>query len=334
IIAGEEGSLTAGLNILAKGLTGDGKVLSQGQLNLQLNDDYVQDAQGQLQAQGNLNLSSKGKVTNHGAIKSNGQLSISANTIENAVDGSLESQQTQLESVGVLNNYGLINGSNTYVKAGQLNNIAGRIYGDHIAIQANTLNNQSLKGLAPVIASRGDLDLGVQVLNNLENNLNHQSGSQIIAMGDLRIGGSLDSQWYAQGTAQQVNNRSSVINANGNIDLNADIVNNQNVFFTTKQQQTTEQLDYWNMYISDSRAGWYNPGPQSLITQEIYSQNPDLFTKLKPAQQLVTSYDNATMQDYLSRPDGYFFIVNNYDDSSAGNMFKGYVVYNGQLYST
>ncbi|MFI8142821.1 hypothetical protein ACFMJ0_21510, partial [Acinetobacter baumannii] len=187
---------------------------------------------------------------------------------------------------------------------------------------------------APVIASRGDLDLGVQVLNNLENNLNHQSGSQIIAMGDLRIGGSLDSQWYAQGTAQQVNNRSSVINANGNIDLNADIVNNQNVFFTTKQQQTTEQLDYWNMYISDSRAGWYNPGPQSLITQEIYSQNPDLFTKLKPAQQLVTSYDNATMQDYLSRPDGYFFIVNNYDDSSAGNMFKGYVVYNGQLYST
>ncbi|MFY4984204.1 two-partner secretion domain-containing protein [Acinetobacter baumannii] len=334
IIAGEEGSSTAGLNILAKGLTGDGKVLSQGQLNLQLNDDYVQDAQGQLQAQGNLNLSSKGKVTNHGAIKSNGQLSISANTIENAVDGSLESQQTQLESVGVLNNYGLINGSNTYVKAGQLNNIAGRIYGDHIAIQANTLNNQSLKGLAPVIASRGDLDLGVQVLNNLENNLNHQSGSQIIAIGDLRIGGSLDSQWHAQGTAQQVNNRSSVINANGNIDLNADIVNNQNVFFTTKQQQTTEQLDYWNMYISDSRAGWYNPGPQSLITQEIYSQNPDLFTKLKPAQQLVTSYDNATMQDYLSRPDGYFFIVNNYDDSSAGNMFKGYVVYNGQLYST
>ncbi|MEI1722104.1 hemagglutinin repeat-containing protein [Acinetobacter baumannii] len=334
IIAGEEGSSTAGLNILAKGLTGDGKVLSQGQLNLQLNDDYVQDAQGQLQAPGNLNLSSKGKVTNHGAIKSNGQLSISANTIENAVDGSLESQQTQLESVGVLNNYGLINGSNTYVKAGQLNNIAGRIYGDHIAIQANTLNNQSLKGLAPVIASRGDLDLGVQVLNNLENNLNHQSGSQIIAMGDLRIGGSLDSQWHAQGTAQQVNNRSSVINANGNIDLNADIVNNQNVFFTTKQQQTTEQLDYWNMYISDSRAGWYNPGPQSLITQEIYSQNPDLFTKLKPAQQLVTSYDNATMQDYLSRPDGYFFIVNNYDDSSAGNMFKGYVVYNGQLYST
>ncbi|MDR8273749.1 hypothetical protein FPK74_20930, partial [Acinetobacter baumannii] len=95
--------------------------------------------------------------------------------------------------------YGLINGSNTYVKAGQLNNIAGRIYGDHIAIQANTLNNQSLKGLAPVIASRGDLDLGVQVLNNLENNLNHQSGSQIIAMGDLRIGGSLDSQWHAQG---------------------------------------------------------------------------------------------------------------------------------------
>ncbi|MDH2634178.1 two-partner secretion domain-containing protein [Acinetobacter nosocomialis] len=334
IIAGEEGSSTAGLNILAKGLTGDGKVLSQGQLNLQLNDDYVQDAQGQLQAQGNLNLSSKGKVTNHGAIKSNGQLSISANTIENAVDGSLESQQTQLEAVGVLNNYGLINGSNTYVKAGQLNNIAGRIYGDHIAIQANTLNNQSLNGLAPVIASRGDLDLGVQVLNNLENNLNHQSGSQIIAMGDLRIGGSLDSQWHAQGTAQQVNNRSSVINANGNIDLNADIVNNQNVFFTTKQQQTTEQLDYWNMYISDSRAGWYNPGPQSLITQEIYSQNPDLFTKLKPAQQLVTSYDNATMQDYLSRPDGYFFIVNNYDDSSAGNMFKGYVVYNGQLYST
>lgn len=334
IIAGEDGASTAGLNIQAKGLTGDGKVLSQGQLNLQLNDDYVQDAQGQLQAQGDLNLSSKGKVTNHGAIKSNGQLSISANAIENAVDGSLESQQTQLEAVGVLNNYGLINGSNTYVKADQLNNIAGRIYGDHIAIQTTILNNQSLNGLAPVIASRGDLDLGVQVLNNLENSVNHQSGSQIIAMGDLRIGGSLDSQWHAQGTAQQVNNRSSVINANGNIDLNVDTVNNQNVFFTTKQQQTTEQLDYWNMYISDSRAGWYNPGPQSLITQQIYSQNPDLFSKLKPAQQLVSSYGNATMQDYLSRPDGYFFIVNNYDDSSAGNMFKGYVVYNGQLYST
>lgn len=335
IIAGEQDRADAALNIVAKNVSGDGRILSQGDLYLNVQDDYTQQKQGQLQAQNNLNLSSAGKITNLGEIKSNAKLNLKAQSIENAVDASLESQQTELNATQSIVNQGLINGAKTYLTAAQIENQAGRIYGDHIAIEAKKLSNSSKDGQSAVIASRGDIDLGIQVLDNLGNPIHPQDGSQIIAMGDLRFGEQLDANHIATGQATQVNNLSSVINANGNILLNVDEVNNKNIFFTTKTESKKEYLSYYNMYnFSDWRAGKYNPGPESLLTAEMYNQHPEWFSNLTGYGQVTFTHDGATTEQFMSKPEGYFFIVNDHDDSSAGNMYKGYIILNGKLYST
>ena len=57
----------------------------------------------------------------------------------------------------------------------------GRIYGDSISVNAGALDNDvNASGTAGVIASRGDIDLGVGTLTNRE-------GAYILANDDLRI---------------------------------------------------------------------------------------------------------------------------------------------------
>ncbi|MFH3733557.1 hypothetical protein WAH84_22345, partial [Acinetobacter baumannii] len=64
------GQLLAGenLNINAKSLTGDGKVLSLGNADIQLKDSYQHNATAQLQANQNLSLTSAGDINNDGTI--------------------------------------------------------------------------------------------------------------------------------------------------------------------------------------------------------------------------------------------------------------------------
>ncbi|WP_426806591.1 hypothetical protein, partial [Stenotrophomonas sp. SrG] len=75
---------------------------------------------------------------------------------------------TRLVAAGELVKRGLLDGRTTHVDAGTLVNIGtGRIYGDHIAIKAGTLNNQAenVGGVqrSSTIAARQRLDLGVGV---------------------------------------------------------------------------------------------------------------------------------------------------------------------------
>ncbi|MDC4841033.1 hemagglutinin repeat-containing protein, partial [Acinetobacter baumannii] len=241
------GQLLAGenLNINAKSLTGDGRVLSLGNAVIQLKDSYQHNATAQLQANQNLSLTSAGDINNDGVINAGNQLQLSAVNISNSSNAKIESHDTQLTAQQQLNNTGLINGDLTTLTADTVNNQGtGRIYGTDLVISANTLNNlPDANGTAPVIASRGDMNLGVNVLNNLANTQDYDSQALIFSAGNLYLGGALDENRKATGQATVINNESATIESLGDMRLSAKQINNINKHFITDDNVEVSRVD-------------------------------------------------------------------------------------------
>ncbi len=219
---------TKSVGVTAGQMSGDGTVQSQGSVALNLQSDYTNT--GTLAAGQDVSVTTTGNVTNSGTVSAGRNLAVSANNITNTQSGQLVGAVSNtLTAQNTLSNDGLIDGGATVVKAHDVVN-TGRLYGDTVAIGANTLTNTvNGNGVAGVIASRGDMDLGVQTLNNQEHAL-------IYAAGNLRIGGALDASNHATGSAQTATNGSATINADGNLTIAAAQISNQNNHFSTTDQ--------------------------------------------------------------------------------------------------
>uniref|UniRef100_A0A0S4VNB7 Putative hemagglutinin-related protein n=1 Tax=Ralstonia solanacearum TaxID=305 RepID=A0A0S4VNB7_RALSL len=224
---------TKSVGVTAAQMSGDGTVQSQGSVALNLQSDYANT--GTLAAGQDVSVTTTGNVTNSGTMSAGRNLAVSANNITNTQSGELVGVVSNtLTAQGTIANAGLIDGGATVVKAHDVVN-TGRLYGDTVAIGANTLTNTvGSNGIAGVIASRGDMDLGVQTLNNQEHAL-------IYAAGNMRIGGALDTNNHATGSAQNVTNGSATINADGNLTIAAAQINNQNNHFSTTDQTSPGQ---------------------------------------------------------------------------------------------
>ena len=130
----------------------------------------------------------------------------------------------------------------TQVNANTVNNIGtGRIYGDHLSIAAVNLTNdtETIAGVtkAGTIAARDRLDLGISgTLTNREHAL-------IYSVGDMAIGGTLDANRRATGSATTLNNNSATIEAGRNLSLSSATVNNNNDHFAFEIREATTELD-------------------------------------------------------------------------------------------
>ena len=224
---------TKSVGVTAGQMSGDGTVQSQGSVSLNLQSDY--NNSGTLAAGQDVSVTTTGNVTNSGTMSAGRNLAVSANNITNTQSGQLiGTVSNTLTAQGTLSNDGLIDGGATVVRANNVVN-TGRLYGDSVSIAANTLTNTvNGSGVAGVIASRGDMDLGVQTLNNQEHAL-------IYAIGNMRVGGALDASNHATGSAQNVTNGSATINADGNLTIAAAQINNQNNHFATTDQTSPGQ---------------------------------------------------------------------------------------------
>lgn len=226
------GTLIAGkmLRLAAGSATGDGKLLSQDAMALNVKNAWLNT--GQLIANGNVTFSIAEGLINEGLIKAGGVLTMHLPALINRVSGEISAGENHLLVSGALTNWGLLDGGLTHISADTMNNYGtGRIYGDHVAIQAGTLNNQAQDGIAPVIAARQHLDIGVGTLNNVSHAL-------IYSAGDLAIGGNLNSAWQAQGQALTLNNHSSTLESAGNMALSIGEINNLNDNLKTQVVET------------------------------------------------------------------------------------------------
>ena len=182
-----------------------------------------------------------GALDNTGRIQSGADLIINADSLNNRASGEIVAAGNNVLNVaGTLANAGLIDGGFTRIDAGEVVN-TGRIYGDRIAIQTPTLKNEP----NAVIASRGDLDLGVNTLINREHAL-------IYAGGDMRVGGALDASGKATGQATLVSNDSATIEVAGDAHIAAALLQNRNLHFASETVETGRQSKwYYRLNASD-----------------------------------------------------------------------------------
>jgi len=236
-IGNSGGTLIAGQSLVidSDSLGGDGDLFSGGDLAIKLTRDYRHS--GRLQADGNVSLETAGILDNQSTLQAGGSLFLSAASIDNQADGSLVGQSLHLNATDshTLTNRGLIDGQDTFIETITLNNLGtGRIYGDHVAIAATTLGNEAENGVAPVIAARNRLDIGAETISNREHAL-------IFSGGDMAMGGSLDANHHASGSATSLSNASATIEALGDLDLNARQISNTNEHFSTRVQDLGDE---------------------------------------------------------------------------------------------
>ncbi|WP_151803139.1 two-partner secretion domain-containing protein [Acinetobacter guillouiae] len=238
------------LAISANNLINQGKIISLGDAELNLKQSYTHQQGDELSANGLLKINSEHDFINQSVLSAGKGLTVNAQNILNQTGASISSIETHLIANDVLHNQGLINGELTHLKANVVWNDGAKIYGDHIAIQAQTLNNKSngscvgaeqcsaRSSSGAVIASRGDIDLGIDILNNQAGGLinsDSKDNAWILSMGQLNVGGSLDGNYQAQGQAQLINNRSATIESQGNMRLTAKEIQNLNDNFSVHQ---------------------------------------------------------------------------------------------------
>ena len=195
-----------------------------------------------------LAFTTSGKLINQSQFTAGQTLTLNANHIDNTQAGIITSgNHTQITSQTDITNQGLINGDTTILKANDtINNLAGgRLYGTHLAIQADTLNNTPAKAkdidthhTAPVIAAREHLDIGANHLNNNPNpdragkfNDSFDNQALITSLGGLNLGGSLDDNHHATGKAQTVINQGATIQSGGQMQVDAKTLLNTNADF-------------------------------------------------------------------------------------------------------
>ncbi|MBU2703252.1 filamentous hemagglutinin [Sporomusaceae bacterium BoRhaA] len=265
-----QGLLIAGqqLQINSAGLSGDGKILSQGDMDVKLTQDYTNT--GEFQAQGNASLYSAGTFTNLAEIVAGNQLTIHAANIHNNANGKLNGQNTKVTADQVLNNEGLIDGNETRIQADNLMNSGmGRIYGNHLAIQANTITNRATESAAPILAAREQLDMAAKTINNQEH-------AKIFSVGDIHIGGSLDSKNQAVGQASILQNNSAEIESLGNLYLAVQKIYNTNEHFSTAIQ--TKKIENVTEYQGSGAPNRYvagTPGVEIFNDESDHLRTPD-----------------------------------------------------------
>ncbi|MDH1179669.1 hemagglutinin repeat-containing protein [Achromobacter mucicolens] len=182
---------------------------------------------GDIAAGRDLTMSVGGNMDNSATVSAGRDLTITANALNNQASGELlAGRNNTINVTNGLTNWGLIDGGATNINAGRLDNF-GRIYGNTIAIRAGELVNGSGPGGGAVIASRGDLDIGVGSLVNREHGL-------IYAAGDMRIGSALDANRKAIGQAASLVNASATIEAAGNAVISAVSLQNINTNYVSE----------------------------------------------------------------------------------------------------
>ncbi|MCW8125936.1 hemagglutinin repeat-containing protein [Microbulbifer halophilus] len=218
-------------------LSGDGSLLSQGDLTLTLAQGFT--LTGEITANQTADITINGWFTNESKGLQAGDLTLNATSIDNTAGAEISGGQVRLNADDTLTNRGLIDGGNTRIDADTLENLgSGRIYGDHIAIEADTLQNleETLDGetKAAVIAARQRLDIAAGTLLNREDALIFSAGQGAYA---LNIGGRLDENGYANGSAASVHNASATIESQGGLTIDAASLLNSNEHFATREAQ-------------------------------------------------------------------------------------------------
>lgn len=221
------------VSLQAKSLTNNGTLTAGNKLDIALADDFV--VERDLTAGKQLNLSIKGRLKNTHTLQAGHTLKLNAGNIDNQVTGKIiGGEQTDITSEQHVDNRGLINSDGlTHIGAGQTltNTGTGKIYGNHIALDAQILLNreETTEGStkAGAIAVRKCLDIGAKEIHN-------QEGALLSSEGIFAVGNRLDEQHHAAGMADTFVNGSAGLEVQGDALMSVRNMQNINNHFKTE----------------------------------------------------------------------------------------------------
>lgn len=223
----------------------DAALKVQNRLDLTVWGDLVSRKGEQVAVGGQLNLQVlDGRFDNAGQWTAGQQLNVQADHIDNRATGELLSLGTttldaRQNPQGSVTNRGLVDGADTRVHSPTVNNLGtGRLYGDRVAIGAESLLNreETVNGQtsAATVAARDRLDIGASHFTN-------QEGAQVISAGDMAVGGALNGRFQAiadgSNNAATLYNRSATIESLGHMQLAAQELRNTNEHLTLGEVQ-------------------------------------------------------------------------------------------------
>lgn len=226
-----DGLLVAGEQLSLQGdtLSGDGDLLSGGDIDLSLVSDWLNS--GQVRADRTLYFSTVAGMINEGQLQALGEVHLRAEQIDNRESGVISAARTDVAVTGSLVNRGLVDGGSTRIQADQLENIGtGRLLGDRLGILAGQFSNRESGDKAATTAARNRLDIATQELLNRE-------GALLFSAGDLHIAGTLDGLNQATGKAGSITNESATVEALGQLQIAAGRLLNDNAHFSKEERQ-------------------------------------------------------------------------------------------------
>ena len=239
-IDNKQGEIEAGrsIELKAKTLANEGDIKTKGDLTVRLQDSLT--LNNAFQVGGNLDFKTQGDFKNNSQLRVGNKADVKAANVDNTKDAEISGNETRINT-NTLTNRGLIDGALTVAKAVTINNLGtGRIYGDHVALQGDSLNNLEEGDKSAVIAARERLDVGVdKVLNRNE--------STLLSMGKIYVGKALDENNQATGKSAYVHNYNGVIEAlnlydsakSKAITFNTGTVENKHFFLETENVDTS-----------------------------------------------------------------------------------------------
>ena len=239
-IDNKQGEIEAGksIELKAKTLANEGDIKTKGDLTVRLQDSLT--LNNAFQVGGNLDFKTEGDFKNNSQLRVGNKADVKAANVDNTKDAEISGNETRINT-NTLTNRGLIDGALTVAKAVTINNLGtGRIYGDHVALQGDSLNNLEEGDKSAVIAARERLDVGVdKVLNRNE--------STLLSMGKIYVGKALDENNQATGKSAYVHNYNGVIEAlnlydnakSKAITFNTGAVENKHFFLETENVDTS-----------------------------------------------------------------------------------------------
>ncbi|HHT7873183.1 two-partner secretion domain-containing protein [Pasteurella multocida] len=260
LLLNNQGGLIQGKNhidLTAKGLENEGHIKTEGDLTVDLKDSFTLNQA--FDVGNNLAFNTEGNFENNTILRVKNKASFSANQIINNADSEISATEAHLQS-NSLTNRGLIDSEKTVIQSNHITNIGtGRIYGDHLAFKAQSINNlaETVNGetKAGTIAARERLDFGVNTLIN-------QDGALILSLGTTEIGNTLDKNDNAVGKANLIQNDSATIELLGNTVVNAKNVINRDTKIKTRIREEREEFDLYGKENSTTKkiSEWYRIG--------------------------------------------------------------------------
>ncbi|WP_321785259.1 hemagglutinin repeat-containing protein [Burkholderia pyrrocinia] len=307
-------------------LSGDGSIVAGRNGSITLGSDYTQTATNRLHANGNLNFTTSGKLTNQGVLDANGALTVNAANIDNQSGADLNSASTTVNANGgTIDNAGRIEGDSVTTNSATLNN-TGTVIGANVTANANTINNT---GAAAVFAAANQLNLYAT------NQLSNTGGANLFSVGDINIAanGQRDANGLLANRTQNVLNDQSTIEAQGNVELAAGTFTNSRPAPTVTTETTGTTTSHQTKRQKYIVCATMNADPNGGCSQAMWvnGYKTALTSSYSPAQVVSeSSGSNATDKVLVVNVNGkqqtiyYNTLTTNADGSVTVNYWDAY----------